>query len=97
MEAKVARREGPAGGFGGGPPRGGGGLGGPGGFGPGRRPGMPDLTSGPIGPTLVTFALPVLGTNDPGRIARIGDAARVALDRQDWFELYTHALGHEVP
>jgi predicted oxidoreductase len=41
--------------------------------------------------------LPVLGTNDPGRIARIGDAARVTLDRQDWFELYTHALGHEVP
>jgi predicted oxidoreductase len=41
--------------------------------------------------------LPVLGTNDPGRIARIGDAARVRLDRQDWFELYTHALGHEVP
>lgn len=41
--------------------------------------------------------LPVLGTNDPGRIARIGDAARVSLDRQDWFELYTHALGHEVP
>ncbi len=31
--------------------------------GPGRRPGMPDLTSGPIGPTLVAFALPVLGTN----------------------------------
>jgi len=29
----------------------------------GRRPGMPDLTSGPIGPTLVAFALPVLGTN----------------------------------
>ncbi|MCA6271766.1 MAG: polysaccharide biosynthesis C-terminal domain-containing protein, partial [Phenylobacterium sp.] len=24
---------------------------------------MPDLTAGPIGPTLVTFALPVLGTN----------------------------------
>ena len=41
--------------------------------------------------------LPVLGTNDPSRIARIGDAARVTLDRQDWFELYTHALGHEVP
>ena len=35
--------------------------GGPGGA--GRRPGMPDLTSGPIGPTLVAFALPVLGTN----------------------------------
>lgn len=41
--------------------------------------------------------LPVLGTNDLGRIARIGDAARVVLDRQDWFALYTHALGHEVP
>ena len=66
MEAAVVRREGPTGGFGGGPPRGPGGPGGPGGFGPGgpgRRPGMPDLTTGPIGPTLVTFALPVLGTN----------------------------------
>ena len=41
--------------------------------------------------------LPVLGTNDLGRIARIGEAARVVLDRQDWFALYTHALGHEVP
>lgn len=41
--------------------------------------------------------LPVLGTNDLGRIARIGDAAKVALDRQDWFALYTAALGHEVP
>lgn len=41
--------------------------------------------------------LPVLGTNDLGRIARIGEAARLALDRQDWFELYTHAIGHEVP
>lgn len=41
--------------------------------------------------------LPVLGTNDLGRIARIADAARVVLDRQDWFALYTHALGHEVP
>ena len=41
--------------------------------------------------------LPVLGTNDLSRIARIGEAARVTLDRQDWFELYTHALGHEVP
>lgn len=41
--------------------------------------------------------LPVLGTNDIGRIARIGEAAQVALDRQDWFALYSHALGHEVP
>jgi predicted oxidoreductase len=41
--------------------------------------------------------LPVMGTNDPGRIARLGEAARVVLDRQTWFELYTAALGHEVP
>ncbi len=41
--------------------------------------------------------LPVMGTNDPGRIARLGEAARVLLDRQTWFELYTAALGHEVP
>ncbi|MFD1190139.1 MULTISPECIES: MATE family efflux transporter [Phenylobacterium] len=31
--------------------------------GPGGRRGMPDLTTGPIGRTLVMFALPVLGTN----------------------------------
>ena len=41
--------------------------------------------------------LPVLGTNNLDRIARIGDAARVTLDRETWFELYTLALGHEVP
>jgi predicted oxidoreductase len=41
--------------------------------------------------------LPVMGTNDPGRIARLGEAARVVLDRQTWFELYSAALGHEVP
>ena len=35
---------------------------GPGGPG-GRRPGQPDLTTGPIGRTLLMFALPVLGTN----------------------------------
>ena len=41
--------------------------------------------------------LPVLGTNNLDRIARIGDAQKVDLDRETWFELYTHALGHEVP
>ncbi|MFN3644224.1 MAG: aldo/keto reductase family oxidoreductase [Gemmobacter sp.] len=41
--------------------------------------------------------LPVMGTNDPGRIARLGEAARVTLDRQTWFELYSAAMGHEVP
>lgn len=41
--------------------------------------------------------LPVLGTNNLDRIRRIGDAGRIAMDRQTWFELYTLALGHEVP
>lgn len=41
--------------------------------------------------------LPVLGTNSLERIARISDATKVEMDRQTWFELYTHALGHEVP
>jgi predicted oxidoreductase len=41
--------------------------------------------------------LPVLGTNNLQRIASISDASRVVLDRQTWFELYTLAIGHEVP
>ncbi|CAM4191086.1 aldo/keto reductase family oxidoreductase [Palleronia rufa] len=41
--------------------------------------------------------VPVMGTNAPPRIAAIADAARVPMDRQTWFELYTHAQGHEVP
>ncbi|WP_439121091.1 aldo/keto reductase [Marivita sp.] len=40
--------------------------------------------------------LPVLGTNNLDRIARIGDAAMIQIDRETWFDLYTHALGHEV-
>lgn len=41
--------------------------------------------------------LPVLGSNTLARIAAIGAASRVALDRQEWFELYTLAMGREVP
>ena len=41
--------------------------------------------------------VPVMGTNTLDRIARLGDAAKVELDRETWFELYTLALGHEVP
>ncbi|MGR3503217.1 aldo/keto reductase [Pseudaestuariivita sp.] len=41
--------------------------------------------------------IPVLGTNTLERIAKIGDAAKVTIDRQTWFEIYTAALGHEVP
>lgn len=41
--------------------------------------------------------LPVLGTNTIDRIARIAEAMRVRMDRETWFELYTLALGNEVP
>jgi predicted oxidoreductase len=41
--------------------------------------------------------LPVMGTNSPERIARLGDAAKVTLTREDWFELWTAAAGQEVP
>ncbi|MGB5556384.1 MAG: aldo/keto reductase [Paracoccaceae bacterium] len=41
--------------------------------------------------------LPVLGTNSLARIAKIGEACKVKMDRQTWFEIYTAALGHEVP
>lgn len=41
--------------------------------------------------------LPVVGTNNPARIARLGEASRVVLDRQAWFQLYTLAIGREVP
>lgn len=40
--------------------------------------------------------LPVLGTNNLGRIAAISDALKVKLDRPTWFSLYEAALGREV-
>ncbi|WP_298838604.1 aldo/keto reductase [uncultured Roseobacter sp.] len=41
--------------------------------------------------------LPVMGTNTLSRIATFGDALRVSMDRQTWFELYEAANGYEVP
>ena len=41
--------------------------------------------------------LPVLGTNNLTRIARLSDATRVSIDRQQWFEIYQAATGQEVP
>lgn len=41
--------------------------------------------------------LPVMGTNNLSRISRLSDACDVKLDRQEWYEIYTAALGHEVP
>ena len=40
--------------------------------------------------------LPVMGTNNINRIKTISDALKVSLSREDWFQLYTAALGHEV-
>lgn len=40
--------------------------------------------------------LPVMGTNNLARIAKISDAFKVNMDRQTWFKLYTAALGREV-
>ncbi len=41
--------------------------------------------------------LPVLGTNRLDRIARLSDALKVTLTRQDWFRLYEAGLGQAVP
>lgn len=41
--------------------------------------------------------MPVMGTNNLDRIRGMGDAFKVQMDRETWFELYTGALGHEVP
>lgn len=40
--------------------------------------------------------LPVMGTNNLGRIARLSEALTVDMDRQSWFALYEAALGREV-
>ena len=41
--------------------------------------------------------LPVLGTNSLPRIGTIAEALRVSIDRQTWFELYSAAIGQDVP
>ena len=38
-----------------------------------------------------------MGTNKLERIAKFSEAFEIAMDRQTWFEIYTAALGHEVP
>ena len=39
----------------------------------------------------------VMGTNNLDRIGKLSDALKVKMDRETWFELYTAALGNEVP
>ena len=41
--------------------------------------------------------VPVMGTNTPARIAALADALRIGLDREEWFILYSAAIGREVP
>ncbi|MDG4647615.1 aldo/keto reductase [Roseibacterium sp. SDUM158017] len=41
--------------------------------------------------------LPVMGTNSLERIRGLSAAMNVELDREDWFEIYSASLGHEVP
>ncbi|MGD9507227.1 MAG: aldo/keto reductase family oxidoreductase [Geminicoccaceae bacterium] len=41
--------------------------------------------------------LPVLGTTRLDRLRGLARAEDLALDRQDWFELYEASLGHPVP
>lgn len=41
--------------------------------------------------------IPVLGTNNLGRIRSMSDALRINLDRETWFELYELGNGFEVP
>ncbi|MEJ6398574.1 aldo/keto reductase [Yoonia sp. 208BN28-4] len=41
--------------------------------------------------------MPVMGTNNLDRIGKLSDALKINMDRQTWFELYTAALGQEVP
>lgn len=41
--------------------------------------------------------VPVVGTNDLGRIQALGDAFKVQMDRETWFALYTLAAGAELP
>ena len=41
--------------------------------------------------------LPVMGTNNLERIATISKATSLIIDRQTWYEIYTAALGEDVP
>jgi len=41
--------------------------------------------------------VPVVGTNNLERMARLGDAFRVKLDLETWYDLWTLAAGKEVP
>jgi predicted oxidoreductase len=59
-----------------------------------------------VGPDAVAVAwllahpariMPILGTNDLGRMAKLTDCLKVTMDRETWYELWTLAAGQEVP
>jgi len=41
--------------------------------------------------------MPVIGTNKIQRIADAQEALNIDIDRETWFEIYTAALGQEIP
>nr|WP_070959221.1 aldo/keto reductase [Hyphomonas sp. Mor2] len=41
--------------------------------------------------------VPIAGSNALDRIKKLGRASEISLDRETWFEIYTAALGSEVP
>ena len=41
--------------------------------------------------------IPVVGTNNIDRISRLSEVFQIQLDKKTWYELYTAAIGGEVP
>ena len=41
--------------------------------------------------------MPIVGSNQPQRLARLADAYKDTIDRETWIELWTLACGQEVP
>ncbi|MFT7696600.1 MAG: putative oxidoreductase [Reinekea sp.] len=41
--------------------------------------------------------LPVVGTNNVGRIQGLSEALTIKIDRETWFEIWIAASGNELP
>ena len=44
-----------------------------------------------------SMIMPIVGTNDYGRIARMSECLKIGFDREMWYELWTLAEGQDVP
>ena len=42
-------------------------------------------------------AIPIVGTQNPARIAELADAFRVEWSRQDWYDVLVAARGEKLP